>query len=86
MLSRTVELKTSLQDERWIRELEAWWALSGPYDRGRAQSYWKVIMRDEFHDVLPGSAIKEVYDEVYRELSSLISELRASAPSSSPTP
>ena len=65
--------------ERWIRELEAWWALSGSYDRGRAQSYWKVIMRDEFHDVLPGSAIKEVYDEVYRELSSLISELRAEA-------
>jgi alpha-mannosidase len=65
--------------ERWMRELEAWQALSGTYDRERVQARWKVIMRDEFHDVLPGSAVREVYEEVYRELRSLTDELRADA-------
>ncbi|WP_148217205.1 alpha-mannosidase [Acidilobus saccharovorans] len=65
--------------ERWMRELEAWSALANAYDRSEAQSLWKVIMKDEFHDVLPGSAIREVYDEVYRELQDVIDKARAEA-------
>ncbi len=30
-------------------------------------SIWKTILLNQFHDILPGSAIDEVYDEAFRE-------------------
>lgn len=33
---------------------------------------WRVLLRNEFHDILPGSSIREVYEEAESELSAVI--------------
>lgn len=35
-------------------------------------SQWEVLLRNEFHDILPGSSIKEVYDDTQTELGQVI--------------
>ena len=37
------------------------------YDRKIIDDSWKVILRNQFHDILPGSSIKEVYDVTKKE-------------------
>ena len=53
--------------ERKLHELEWLGALSelhgGQYDRKFAEKIWKETLLYQFHDVLPGSSIKRVYDE-----------------------
>ncbi|MGC9071832.1 MAG: hypothetical protein ACP5HK_03945 [Acidilobus sp.] len=50
--------------EAWLREAEVWLSIAGTYDREAIRSLWKTVLRDQFHDVLPGSAVSEVYDGV----------------------
>jgi len=57
-----------------LREAELWASLAGKYDGAKFQSMWKVLLKDQFHDVLPGSAIRDVYRVVYPELELLIKE------------
>jgi alpha-mannosidase len=33
---------------------------------------WKILLRNEFHDILPGSSIKEVYEDTEKELRQVI--------------
>lgn len=33
---------------------------------------WRVVLKNEFHDILPGSSIAEVYDDAERELSEVV--------------
>jgi alpha-mannosidase len=33
---------------------------------------WRIVLKNEFHDVLPGSSIAEVYEDAGRELSEII--------------
>jgi alpha-mannosidase len=33
---------------------------------------WRVVLKNEFHDILPGSSIHEVYDDAARELTGVI--------------
>jgi len=35
-------------------------------------SLWKLLLFNQFHDVLPGSSVKEVYDDAYRDLEYVI--------------
>ncbi|MFX0176548.1 MAG: alpha-mannosidase [Candidatus Hodarchaeota archaeon] len=35
------------------------------YPMEEFQNLWKTVLKNQFHDVLPGSSIPEVYDEVY---------------------
>ncbi|BCU67606.1 alpha-mannosidase [Sulfolobales archaeon HS-7] len=55
-----------------IREAEIWSTIAGTYDDSVFEKMWKEILRDEFHDVLPGSAINDVYEEVYPALENVI--------------
>ena len=41
------------------------------YDRKTIDSSWKTILRNQFHDILPGSAIEEVYDVTKKEYDEL---------------
>lgn len=34
---------------------------------------WRIVLKNEFHDILPGSSIAEVYEDAERELSEAIS-------------
>ena len=35
------------------------------------QEYWEILMRNQFHDILPGSSIWEVYVDSKREYEKL---------------
>lgn len=37
--------------------------LGGSYPEATLHQAWEVILRNQFHDILPGSSIKEVYDD-----------------------
>ncbi|MDT7870029.1 MAG: glycoside hydrolase family 38 C-terminal domain-containing protein [Thermoproteus sp.] len=63
--------------ERWLREAELWSALAGlDFD---PRPLWRILLRDQFHDVLPGSAINDVYRAVYAELEKVVAEAKAQA-------
>ena len=36
--------------------------LGGSYDRQALNAQWRVVLHNQFHDILPGSSIREVYD------------------------
>ena len=59
-----------------LRDAELWSSLSGTYDREKFQRLWKVVLKDQFHDVLPGSAIRDVYKVAYKELEDVIGEAK----------
>ena len=37
------------------------------YDRDRLQKAWKIVLCQQFHDILPGSSIREVYEDSHVE-------------------
>jgi alpha-mannosidase len=37
------------------------------------EPHWRVVLRNEFHDILPGSSIREVYQEAEAELGEVVS-------------
>lgn len=41
------------------------------YPKETLQSAWEVILKNQFHDILPGSAIQEVYEDSAKEYASL---------------
>ena len=43
-----------------------------PYPRGELNEAWTTLARNQFHDILPGSSIREVNVEAERELGSVI--------------
>ncbi|WP_343246325.1 alpha-mannosidase [Diplocloster hominis] len=38
-----------------------------PYPAKEMEAMWRILMQNQFHDILPGSAIKEVYENSWRE-------------------
>ncbi len=41
------------------------------------EPHWRVTLKNEFHDILPGSSIHEVYEESARELDGVIAAAKA---------
>lgn len=66
---------------RDVELLNAWTSLYGmPSHQETLNTGWKLIMLNQFHDVLPGSSIHEVYEDVariYAEIQALAEPLRA---------
>lgn len=44
-------------------------------DRGAIEALWRVLLVNQFHDILPGSSIGEVYVRALRELRTLADDL-----------
>ncbi len=44
------------------------------YPAGRLEELWKEVLLYQFHDILPGSSIKRVYDESWERLEILLKE------------
>ncbi len=65
---------------RDVELLNSWASLYGtPSQQERLNEGWKLILLNQFHDVLPGSSIHEVYDDVariYAEVQALGESLR----------
>jgi alpha-mannosidase len=57
--------------ERDLVAAEALWgieALAGGEPRPSLEPAWRALLRNEFHDILPGSSIREVYEDAEAEL------------------
>jgi alpha-mannosidase len=68
--------------EQALRELEwlaAWAELACgfPYPTSRLDAIWKEVLLYQFHDILPGSSIKRVYDETTPRYEALLAEVAA---------
>lgn len=43
------------------------------YDKKKINDNWELILLNQFHDIIPGTSIKEVYDESWQQYESVIS-------------
>ncbi|WP_449462284.1 glycoside hydrolase family 38 C-terminal domain-containing protein [Tardisphaera miroshnichenkoae] len=77
LTSHSLMKKLHSRAEAVLREAELWSTLAGI--DGDFQSLWEILLKDEFHDVLPGSAIRPVYEQVYAELENVIEKADAMA-------
>lgn len=66
------------RNKRWNRKMERkavnteWLSVlaclqGGVYNRKNLQEAWEIILRNQFHDIIPGSSIHEVYEDSARE-------------------
>ncbi len=70
-----------------LREVELWreyarLASGLPYPNDQLRSIWRRMLTLQFHDILPGSSIKKVYDdsrEIYGQITQEICELKEEA-------
>ena len=58
--------------ENELRKAEILNTLFNCNNQNFLDSQWEVLLRNEFHDILPGSSIKEVYEDTETELSQVI--------------
>ncbi len=70
--SRTKILHKIAEDE--LRTTEILNALFLGDKQAQIDELWKVLLRNEFHDILPGSSIKEVYEDTEKELNYVIEQ------------
>jgi alpha-mannosidase len=58
--------------------VRGWLELGLPYPKNQLETAWKTLLRNQFHDILPGSAAPEVYRDTtveYKETRKMIDEL-----------
>ncbi len=71
--SQAYTKKMNRRMEFMARETELLSVLSGHYrkdaceDKKTVYEAWKIILRNQFHDILPGSSIHEVYEDSKKE-------------------
>ncbi len=70
--------KNNRRCELTLREAELWSALAYktlqlPYPQAAFEQNWKTLLKNQFHDILPGSSIHKVYEMSNRELESVLS-------------
>lgn len=57
-----------------MKQLELWGAVAGRYPAERIESLWKEVLLNQFHDILPGSSIRRVYEEAEKSLERVCTE------------
>jgi alpha-mannosidase len=82
----TTHAKTKLNNRRsevLLHDVEFLAAVApGPYPRAELDRLWKLVLLNQFHDIIPGSSITEVYSDSarhYADILSTASELREAA-------
>lgn len=70
--------KNNRKCELALREMEFFSSLAVEkgmkYDYTEAERMWKTLLLHQFHDILPGSSIRKVYDETEMSLGEVIKE------------
>lgn len=51
--------------------------LASKYPQKKIEDIWKLILLNQFHDILPGSSIKEVYEDSERQYEQILSDCRS---------
>jgi len=59
--------KANRISELLLREAEIWNAISRKGDQDALRSAWKLVLLNQFHDILPGSSIPQVYVDALRD-------------------
>lgn len=84
--SQAMIKQNNRRSELALRELELWSCVAGEkgghYDLKRADSLWKTLLLNQFHDILPGSSIARVYheaEEAHRDLQAQAREMTDNA-------
>jgi alpha-mannosidase len=64
--------KLNREAEHRLQEAEAFATLAArrgaAYPKEELERLWKTVLLNQFHDILPGSSISEVYEETHRDL------------------
>lgn len=69
--------RSNRKSEFLLMDLELFSVLAGKkvsYPREELERLWKLVLLNQFHDTLPGSAIREVYEDTKREYAQLQEE------------
>ena len=73
--------KGNRKSELALREAEMWGAIASArgfaYPLSRMDAAWKKLLLNQFHDILPGSSIAQVYEDARRDHQWIISEAEA---------
>ena len=68
--------KLNREAEHRLLEAEALAALAtlhgGDYPREELEAAWKTLLLNQFHDILPGTSIAEVYEVTHKELAGVV--------------
>lgn len=59
-----------------MRYTKAYVSESVPYPMAEIRKIWEIIMRNQFHDILPGSSIREVYEDNQAEYQEAFERIR----------
>jgi alpha-mannosidase len=62
--------------EQLLHDVEFLGVARGEYPRGELDRLWKLLLLQQFHDILPGSSITLVYDDARRDFEQLEWSLR----------
>lgn len=74
--------KLNRRGEFSLRALELWASTAAclkglSYPTETIEKLWKILLFNQFHDILPGSSIQKVYEDAERELSYVCKEAKA---------
>ncbi|MDK6028480.1 glycoside hydrolase family 38 C-terminal domain-containing protein [Ignisphaera sp. 4213-co] len=75
-----IDMKNAMAEaEKAIIEMETLSTIAqiiGKYtiDKAYLDNLWKLVLFNQFHDIIPGSSIKEVYDDALNDLKHVIEE------------
>lgn len=63
--------------EQQLREAEIWGTLANienklPYPKDSLEENWKTVLKNQFHDIIPGSSIHKVYKMSHKELEGVL--------------
>ncbi|MBQ4353568.1 MAG: alpha-mannosidase [Clostridia bacterium] len=63
--------------EEALHDLELFNVLSGKAISEKRDEYYKILLKNQFHDILPGTSIPKVYDICVPEMHKLIADAKA---------
>lgn len=67
------KLEFALGQLEWLSVLAR--LAGGVFEADRIHDCWETVLRDQFHDIIPGSSIREVYEDTDREYAVLWEEV-----------
>ena len=59
--------KNNRKGEYMLRNAEMLSLIAGIYDKDRIEKLWKLLLTNQFHDILPGTSIQEVFENTREE-------------------
>ncbi|MEW6636367.1 MAG: alpha-mannosidase [Actinomycetota bacterium] len=72
--------KLNREAEHRLLEAEAFAAIASlrgaPYPGEELERLWKLVLLNQFHDILPGTSISEVYEDAHRQLEEAVAGAR----------